>query len=88
VHQNQTDPANVEMGLEALEALAARTAGRHIIGDDVTMAECFLVPQLDNARRHRVPVTPARFPTLLRCEAAVAARAGGMSNRPLTLYNP
>ena len=73
VHQNQDEPNNIDLGLERLEALATRTSGRHVIGDEITMAECFLIPQLDNARRHRVVVTPARFPTLLRCEAAVAA---------------
>lgn len=42
LHQNQRDPENIEMGLETLEALAACTAGRHVIGDEITMAECFL----------------------------------------------
>eukprot|EP00227_Mantoniella_beaufortii_P004766 CAMPEP_0197611520 /NCGR_PEP_ID=MMETSP1326-20131121/55531_1 /TAXON_ID=1155430 /ORGANISM="Genus nov. species nov., Strain RCC2288" /LENGTH=120 /DNA_ID=CAMNT_0043180179 /DNA_START=11 /DNA_END=370 /DNA_ORIENTATION=+ len=42
IHSNQGNNDNMEVGMENLELLAASTAGRHIIGDVVTMAECFL----------------------------------------------
>jgi maleylpyruvate isomerase len=55
-------------GLEALEAAARQGAGRYSHGDAVTLADLYLVPQLHGARRFGVEV--ARFPTLLRIEAA------------------
>lgn len=60
-------------GLAALEAHlradAAAHAGRHAIGDAVTLADVFLVPQVYNAERFGVSLAP--FP---RC-VEVAARA-------------
>ncbi len=55
-------------GLRALEPLLRSTAGRYAVGDQVTLADCFLVPQLYHARRYEVDLTP--FPTLTRVEAA------------------
>ena len=55
-------------GLEALEALSARRAGRFLIGDAPTVADVCLVPQMYSARRFGVDVQA--FPTLLRVEAA------------------
>ena len=57
----------VAEGLDALEALAAPRAGRFLFGDDVTMADICLVPQLYNARRFAVPLDP--HPTLTRADA-------------------
>ena len=58
-------------GLAALEALAAPTAGRFLYGDQLSMADICLVPQLYNGRRFDVPMDP--YPTLLRAEAAALA---------------
>ncbi|MFO7177197.1 MAG: maleylacetoacetate isomerase [Pseudomonadota bacterium] len=58
----------VRRGLEALEHTAAGTAGRYLVGDALTLADVYLVPQLYNARRFGVDLAP--FPTLLRVEAA------------------
>lgn len=41
-------------GLAACETLAVRHAGRYSVGDAVTLADVFLVPQLANARRFGV----------------------------------
>ncbi|MCB9665694.1 MAG: maleylacetoacetate isomerase [Alphaproteobacteria bacterium] len=57
-------------GLDALEAMAAATAGRFVVGDQVTAADLCLVPQLYNARRFGLDL--AGFPTLTRVEAACA----------------
>jgi glutathione S-transferase len=48
-------------GLAALEALAAPRAGAFLFGDTPTLADICLVPQLYNARRFAVPITP--YPT-------------------------
>lgn len=58
-------------GLDALEALAAGSAGRFLHGDHPTLADCCLIPQLYSARRFGLDV--ARWPTLARVEANCAA---------------
>ena len=56
-----------EVGLAAVEALAQESAGRCCVGDEVTVADVFLVPQLSGARRFGVDL--GAFPTLVRLEA-------------------
>jgi maleylpyruvate isomerase len=58
----------ITAGLRALEPLLAATSGRYSVGDTVTLADCFLVPQLYHARRYEVDL--AAFPTLVRVDAA------------------
>lgn len=60
----------VEKGLHALEALVGETAGRYSVGDSVTFADLFLVPELYFARTY--PLNVESYPTLLRIEAACA----------------
>ena len=57
-------------GLAGLEEVVRDGAGRFCHGDEVTLADLFVVPQLYGARRFGVDV--ARFPTLLRVEASCA----------------
>jgi maleylacetoacetate isomerase len=58
-------------GFAGLEAVLAASAGAHAVGDDVTMADVFIVPQVYNAERFKVDMAP--FPTLARVAAAAAA---------------
>jgi maleylacetoacetate isomerase len=60
----------IDVGFEALETKLAREpeTGRFCHGDSPTLADICLVPQLANARRFNVDVTP--YPTLTRIEAA------------------
>ena len=53
-------------GLNALETMAKPGAGRFLFGDEPTIADVCLVPQLFNARRFNVPL--GDWPTLLRAE--------------------
>jgi maleylacetoacetate isomerase len=57
----------IREGFNALEALAAPRAGRFLYGDSVTTADLCLVPQMFNARRFEVDLSP--YPTLVRCDA-------------------
>jgi maleylpyruvate isomerase len=57
-------------GLAGLDEVVRDGAGRFCHGDEVTLADLFVVPQLYGARRFGVDV--ARFPTLLRVEASCA----------------
>ena len=61
----------VTEGLEALEAMAAPRAGAFLFGDMPTIADVCLVPQLYNARRFSVPISP--FPTLRRADESASA---------------
>jgi maleylpyruvate isomerase len=61
----------MQRGLAALDTLVADTAGRFCVGDSVTMADLYLVPQLYNARRFELDVAP--FARLLAIETALVA---------------
>ena len=63
----------IDVGLEALETRVARDAatGRFCHGDTPTLADVCLVPQLANARRVNLDLSP--YPTLTRIEAACLA---------------
>jgi maleylpyruvate isomerase len=61
-------------GLSALErAVGDGRAGRFCHGDAPGLADCYLVPQLHNARRFGIDLAP--FPTLCRIEEACGALA-------------
>jgi maleylacetoacetate isomerase len=69
-----------ERGLEALEAWAKPLAGTFLLGDEVTVADVGLVPQLYGARRFGVDLKP--FPTLTRVESACEALDAFSRARP------
>ena len=58
--------SRIERGLAALEAEASGGAGRYLLGDSVTVADLYSIPQLYNARRFGLEVDA--WPTLARCE--------------------
>jgi maleylacetoacetate isomerase len=57
-------------GLAPLEAAAAPRSGDFLFGDQPSVADICLVPQLFNARRFNVPLDA--YPTLLRADANAA----------------
>jgi maleylacetoacetate isomerase len=61
----------IALGFEAIEARLASTAGRHAIGDTVSLADICLVPQVFNARRFGLDLTP--YPRIAAADAAACA---------------
>lgn len=61
----------VEPGLESFEMLVGETAWTFCVGEQLTFAECCLVPQLAFSRRFGIELE--RWPTLARIEAACAS---------------
>ncbi len=57
----------IERGFVALEALLKQTAGTYCVGDSLSLADAFLVPQIYNARRFKVDLEP--FKEISRVEA-------------------
>lgn len=70
----------VAEGLAALEALAAPRARGWLFGDEPSLADICLVPQLYNARRFEVPLDA--FPTLLRADATATAHPAFAAAHP------
>ena len=56
----------IREGFAALETMAKPGASRFLFGDEPTIADICLVPQLYNARRFNVPLDD--YPTLLRAD--------------------
>lgn len=63
----------IASGFDAYEALLAGDTkrGRYSFGDTPTLADCYLVPQVESARRFQVDLS--RWPLILAVEAACMA---------------
>ena len=72
-------------GLGAFEAVLARChaegiSGSHCLGNGLTLADLFLVPQLANARRFQLDLTP--YPLALEKEASAVGTDSYAAARP------
>lgn len=56
----------ITRGFKAVEKLLASSAGKYCVGDEITFADCVLIPQVFNARRFHVDLRP--YPTILRID--------------------
>ena len=54
----------IREGFQSIEKLLVTTAGQYAVGDQITLVDLFLVPQVYNALRHKVDM--AEFPTIQR----------------------
>ena len=70
----------VTEGFAALEALAAPRAGAFLFGDSPSLADVCLVPQLYNARRFAVPISP--YPALRRADESASAHPAFAAAHP------
>ncbi|XP_006884711.1 PREDICTED: maleylacetoacetate isomerase isoform X1 [Elephantulus edwardii] len=48
----------INSGFNALEKILQNTAGKYCVGDEISMADLCLVPQVANAERFKVDLTP------------------------------
>ncbi|RKP08106.1 glutathione S-transferase [Thamnocephalis sphaerospora] len=60
----------VTIGFTALEKELTKTAGKYCFGDQITMADIYLAPQVYNATRFGVDVS--KFPTIARIDSNLA----------------
>lgn len=56
----------IDKGFQALEAILQETAGTYAVGDEVTIADTAIVPQVYNAIRFKVDMT--KFPIITRVD--------------------
>ncbi len=70
----------VSEGLTALEAMAKPRAGAFLAGDEPSLADICLIPQLFNARRFAVPLES--YPTLLRADENACALSAFAAAHP------
>uniref|UniRef100_A0A8C7BJ89 maleylacetoacetate isomerase n=1 Tax=Neovison vison TaxID=452646 RepID=A0A8C7BJ89_NEOVI len=61
----------IHTGFNALEQILRNTAGKYCVGDEVSMADLCLVPQVANAERFKVDLTP--YPTISRINKTLLA---------------
>ncbi|XP_031703770.1 maleylacetoacetate isomerase isoform X1 [Anarrhichthys ocellatus] len=54
----------IDRGFQALEPILKQTAGKYCVGDEISMADICLVPQVYNAERFKVDV--GQYPTIDR----------------------
>lgn len=54
----------IEQGLEVLETTAKEFSGTYTFGNEVTMADIFLIPQLLTSQRYKVDIS--KYPTLVK----------------------
>ena len=56
----------IQQGFSALEAKLTQSAGKFCFGDQITVADLCLIPQIYNAKRFNVDLTP--FPTIVHID--------------------
>jgi len=61
----------IGLGFDAVEARLAQTAGRHAVGDTPGLVDICLVPQVYNARRFELDLSP--YPRIVAADAAACA---------------
>ena len=85
-HQAQWSADWITQGFAALEtetgARGWQSNGGYLFGDNPTLADICLVPQMNNARRFKVDLTP--FPLLVAADALARAHPAFVSTAPET----
>ncbi|KAL5283944.1 GSTZ1.2 family protein [Megaselia abdita] len=56
----------IKEGFESLEEIVSSSSGKFCVGNEVTIADIVLIPQVTKARQFKIDLTP--FPTICRIE--------------------
>ncbi|XP_055534425.1 probable maleylacetoacetate isomerase 2 [Wyeomyia smithii] len=70
----------IARGFRAVEQLLAVSAGKYCLGDQITLADCCLVPQVFNARLYKVDLDP--YPTIIRIDGELAKHPAFQAAHP------
>lgn len=70
----------IRNGLQAYETLVQETAGIFSVGNSLSLADLFLIPQCYNAGRHEIPLD--EFPTVAKIHAAALATESCQASSP------
>jgi len=70
----------IGIGFGAIEARLAAIAGRHAVGDQITLADICLVPQVYNARRAGLDLAP--YPGIAAADAAAREQSAFAAAAP------
>ena len=70
----------ISTGFDALEAVLATTAGVHCVGDEITMADLYIPPQVYNAGRYKVDMS--KYPNIMRVHDALNELPAFVAARP------
>lgn len=87
--KHSSDPAEriewshywIEKGLKAVEKVLVKCSGKYCVGDEITMADCCLVPQVYNAI-NRFNVDMEQCPTILRIVKCLEQHEAFVVSRP------
>jgi len=70
----------IHSGFVALEKMLAESAGKYCYGDEITMADCCLVPQVYNANRFKVDMS--EFPIISRINEELMKHDAFIASHP------
>lgn len=56
----------ISRGFRAIEMILTIAAGKYCVGNNITLADCCLIPQVFNARRFQVDLKP--FPNIVKID--------------------
>jgi len=71
----------VKRGFKAIEKLLETSAGKYCVGDEITLADCCLVPQVYNATQ-RFQIDLASYPTIARINKALENHPAFLAAHP------
>ncbi|XP_022209377.2 probable maleylacetoacetate isomerase 1 [Drosophila obscura] len=70
----------IARGFKGLDRVLAGSAGKYCVGDELSMADVCLVPQVFNARRYKVELTP--YPNIVRLDHELQSLPAFKSSHP------
>ena len=70
----------ISKGLKVVEELLVKSSGKFCVGDQITMADCCLVPQIYNANRFEVDMS--QFPNITRIMKSLESEKAFISAHP------